>query len=177
LDYHVSDLFGLGGAFLACSQEHFFHKLLGWAGDDVAGLMLQCLKCCLLWHVLSAWPQLNKSFVSPLTFLGFPLWCVFIASSSFSFFSSLPLKWGGETLSGLVLILVWYRMGSCCDFPHVPGLAVLLLSVWGVKFEDKRKSLCVFICELNIFFFLFLLPSRLLLFLMSDMHLLREKVL
>lgn len=116
MDYHVSDLFGLGGAFLACAQECFFHKLLGWAGDDVAGLMLQCLRYCLLWHVLSAWPQLNKSFVSPLTFLGFPLWSVFIASSSFFlffFFHPPPtLKWEGETFLGLVLILVWYRTGE-----------------------------------------------------------------
>lgn len=46
---------------------------------------------------------------------------------------------------------------------------------FGLKFGDARKPMCIHF-KLNICFFS-PLPSRLLLFLMSDMHLLREKVL
>lgn len=172
-----------------------------WARRDVPGPSWAVWCSCSL--LLKAVPQVLSPlvcFVSPATSLtkaSSALWllwvfpfCVFSQQVPPSLLTSLK-QWGeiadDKAASALVSILVLptksgvaQNKGSCCDSPSVPGLAVLLLSVpwiWGKVWRCKKAYVYSFF-KLNVFFFFPLpLPSRLLLFLMSDMHLLREKVL
>lgn len=102
--------------------------------------------------------------------------------------SSFYLKGEGEA-AGYKAASILVLICMCLDSQQqIPVKAVGIPPVWqgctfchcqyhrfGLKLADARKPMCIHF-NLNVCFFS-PLPSRLLLFLMSDMHLLREKVL